>query len=128
VLEDAHKPSSSYRVLSDALQKMRGAAKDTPQLSTRERLRGVAMALKLGELADTCKMGESVEESWLVWSVDEILKTIRADTPLPKPNSLKPKSLVVLGELPLPAWVTTADVGAPIEALGAFYARTGQPE
>jgi hypothetical protein len=108
--------------------------RDAPHLSTRERLRGVAVALKLSELANTCNMDEGVEESWLVWSVDEILKVVRAEASLAKPvhvDSLKlaeePNPLV-LGELPLPEWVTTTDVGAPIEALGAFYARTHQPE
>jgi hypothetical protein len=35
---------------------------------------------------------------------------------------------LVLADLRLPRWVSTADVGAPLEALGAFYARTGRYE
>ncbi|KAI0029123.1 hypothetical protein K488DRAFT_57122, partial [Vararia minispora EC-137] len=102
-------------------------------LSGPERLRGVAIAHKLGDLADAFSLGDAEEESWRVTAVEDALRVARAtDKHAPKPNGVQGASSedenarVVLAELELPRWLTTADIGAPIEALGEFYARTGR--
>ena len=74
------------------------------------------------------------EEKWLVWGVEEILRIVqdsqtKSDVGVSeKINGSSDESRMVLAELELPGWVTTTDLGAPLEALGAFYARSGNLE
>lgn len=81
-------------------------------------MRAVAIACKLGEMAE----GTNDEERWLVWAVEEMLRTLRdADVSL----GLDPGSDA---ELVLPEWANAIDVGAPVQALGSYYARVGKVE
>lgn len=99
-------------------------------LSDEERLRRVALAYKLGQLSSEQDVDE--EEKWLIWAVEEVLRLSQ----LGKRNAdsdTKTKSHGYLGssvldELELPTWMSKADVGAPLEALGTLYAKKGKIE
>ncbi|TFK49177.1 hypothetical protein OE88DRAFT_1663615 [Heliocybe sulcata] len=156
VLEANNKPSEAYEVHSNALDRLKKAisyseqlkiqelasgvptAKNTPTHETElvltgpERLRAVAIACKLGEMADRYQLGDAEEEKWLTWAVEEMLRTLvdmrqhhKTSEDAKREDKQKDVQLV-LAELSLPKWVTKTDVGAPIEALGTFYAKTGK--
>lgn len=173
VLEAANKPREAYEVLIDALQGIRDASVQPttansssanpsnpslpnepgplpmPKPTPRERMRAVAIASKLGEMAETFQQPAAEEERLLRFAVEEMLRVVRSiqpskDTSSPlsvltrlvvgEPNTTdsakteQDDAKIVLTDLKLPGWVTVTDVGAPIEALGAFYARVGQIE
>lgn len=102
-------------------------------LSPVEILRQVSIAHKLGEMAETYGFGEDEEEKWLTWSVVRLLKVVQDSEPMPT-SSLSGDGeeagdvQVVLADLDLPKWVTPTNLGAPLEALGAFYSRQGKVE
>lgn len=120
-----------------------------PKPTLRERMRAVAIASKLGEMAETFQQPAAEEERLLVFAVEEMLRVVRSlqsakddSSPLSLLANLvsgenaatkteaaeQDDEKVVLADLNLPKWVTVTDVGAPIEALGAFYSRVGQIE
>lgn len=130
VLEEDEKWQDAALVYVDALDEVmqRGDAR-TPT----ETMRGVALAQKVGELAqrdqvlvppfqsadeDTCQTNEPAE-GYLTWSVEEMLRLVQV------PRSEGP---VLLADLHLPAWVSSQDLGASVEALGAFYASHQQAD
>ncbi|KAG7090179.1 hypothetical protein E1B28_011786 [Marasmius oreades] len=120
VLEVANKPERAYDVCAEALgilqrEDVMGTLKGP------ERLRGVALASKLGELAEQLGKPREEEEKWKVWAVEEILRVVKAE-------ATEEKKTLDLPMMPLPKWITKADVGAPLQQLGAFYARTGKLE
>ncbi|OJA11845.1 hypothetical protein AZE42_04058 [Rhizopogon vesiculosus] len=97
-------------------------------LSDEERLRRVALAYKLGQLASERDVDE--EEKWLIWAVEEVLrlsglgkKKTDSDT-----NAKARSGSSALDELELPTWMSKADLGAPLEALGALYAKKDRIE
>ena len=61
-------------------------------------------------------------ESYLVWSVEELIRLVREHSPANDHDGAN------LADLELPPWVTRQDLGASVEALGAFYAGEGVPE
>ncbi|EPQ50123.1 hypothetical protein GLOTRDRAFT_82573 [Gloeophyllum trabeum ATCC 11539] len=137
VLEANSKPAEAYATYSDALARLQKAIAYSEQLKELvltgpERLRGVALACKLGEMADAYQQPAEEEERWLTWAVEELLRTLadlrqHRDVQLAAQREEKGKDVqLVLADLDLPRWVTKTDVGAPIEALGAFYAKTGK--
>ena len=95
----------------------------TPQ----ETMRAVQLAQKIGELAqrdnvavpplyasdDDQSQTNEPAEGYLTWSVEEMLRLAQA------PRQSDP---IVLSDLPLPPWVSEQELGASVEALGAFYA------
>jgi hypothetical protein len=110
-------------------------------------MRGVAIAMKLADLAEYHGFGQDAEEQWLVWAVEEILRIIRngrhsgTDISTLVSSQKQPKSTA--GQAPtstattradsltgidLPKWASVTDVGAPIQALAAFYAKVGKAE
>ncbi|KAG1736112.1 uncharacterized protein EDB91DRAFT_537334 [Suillus paluster] len=99
-------------------------------LSDEERLRRVALAYKLGQLSSERDVDE--EEKWLIWAVEEVLRlsglgTKNADSDTnTKAHSNSGSS--ALEELDPPAWMSKTDLGAPLEALGALYAKKGRIE
>ncbi|KAH7887074.1 hypothetical protein F5I97DRAFT_1102244 [Phlebopus sp. FC_14] len=105
-------------------------------LTDEERLRRVAVACKLGELSEEWNQDE--EEKWLQWAVEEVLKLAGLGAPPAAPKSDETSILhsadddtsksIVLAELELPSWMRKVDLGAPLAALGALYARKGQVE
>ncbi|EJD40204.1 hypothetical protein AURDEDRAFT_115974 [Auricularia subglabra TFB-10046 SS5] len=87
----------------------------TKGLSPRERVRAVAIALRLAELA---RRPED-EERWGVRAVEDTLRILQDAAAASRPED---------DGLELPAWVTRTDVTVPLERLGSFYAAHGQPE
>lgn len=111
-------------------------------LNTAERLRAVAIAYKLSEMAHEQRIDKG-EEQWLKWSV----KTLRNDvlgmglepgvseTEVNLGNVMKSKELreelkkgLSLANWMPPMWRLTANVARPFEALGKLYAREGKFE
>ncbi|KAI0000213.1 hypothetical protein BJV74DRAFT_876989 [Russula compacta] len=122
VLEQDNKPREAYEGYIAALEHLR---KNWSALSSEEKLRAISLGQRLGEMADTYQLGEAEEERWLTWSVEEVLKLAK-DVRSSKPGSDSEESHLVLSDLELPTWVSVTDIGAPLETLGAFYARTGK--
>ncbi|KAA1472550.1 hypothetical protein DENSPDRAFT_838861 [Dentipellis sp. KUC8613] len=133
VQEANNKPEGAYDTYAAALAQLQA---NWAQLVPEERLRGVALAHKLGAMADEYQLGTEEEERWLTFAVTEVLRVAKhvdkakAKSAAPgKDAEAEAKTeKVVLAELALPKWVTTADIGAPIESLGAYYAKTGKLE
>ncbi|CDO74577.1 hypothetical protein BN946_scf184583.g4 [Trametes cinnabarina] len=125
-LEASNRPQEAYDIYSTALAQLR-AAKD---LSGRERMRAVAIAHKLGEMAEIYQQGSEEEEQWLTFAVEEALRVVKDEGVAPKviKSAEEPdgEDGAMLAELSLPWWVRKVDVAAPMEALGRFYAREGK--
>lgn len=127
-LEASNRPQEAYDIYSTALAQLR-AAKNP---SARERMRAVAIAHKLGEMAEIYQQGPEEEEQWLTFAVEEVLRVIKDEGVAPKQvkSAAEPEGEdgTMLAELSLPWWVRKVDVAAPLEALGRFYAREGKNE
>ena len=131
VLEASQNPNEAYETYSTALAQLR-AAQTHNSLSGRERMRAVALAHKLGEMAEVYQHGPEEAEHFLTFAVEEALRVVKDEGP----NSGKGKEReteegevgTMLAELELPWWVRKVDVAAPLEALGRFYAQEGKPE
>jgi hypothetical protein len=144
------RPREAYEVYLDALQRIRHAQRPDPQApaphflpmpppTVRERMRAVALASKLGAMAEEYNLPSSEEESVLTFAVEEMLRVMKEVGGEPSSlyekvfgkattNAARQEQTVALSNLELPYWVSTADVGAPLEALAAFYARMRQYE
>lgn len=132
VLEEQGAWQEAIQVYLDALEEVRqtqqGASE--PKRTPQEWMRAVALAQKIGDIAQ--KPGvhapsmahgpktitEEPCESYLAWSVEEMMRLVRGPS----------KEPVHLEDLPLPPWVDRQDLGASVEALGAFYASRGMAE
>jgi hypothetical protein len=119
VLEANNKPELAYELLSDYLEKLPPRDAWTGP----ERMRLVAMAFKLGEMANTYSQPPQEEEKWLVWSVTELLSTLRLQQAKTKTGITERSP--VLHELELPDWIVKTDVVAPLQALGEYYSKVG---
>lgn len=142
--EEAGQPARAFELYQDVLQYLRTAhlgpaiAKnanadlDTLQapLSGPERYRTIALAYRLGELANKLNRPEE-EEKWLVVSVEALLRLLNAPPPpgaLPVPPEKHSKhSQAMIKQLGTPFIFYQHNIAAPFEALGSFYARTGKP-
>lgn len=124
----------------DIAQKVKDADPGTETvqvLAPAERMRAIAVAYKLGELAHTLGRPEE-EEKWLVWSVEALLRTVLHAIPVSKVEgtgvSEPPQphdghtDKVIVEVLGLPVWSTGHNIAAPFEALASFYARQGKAE
>ena len=157
VLEADGKHGEAYDVYLDALTRIQAAADSATkqnglpgqdeELSGPEKLRAIALAYKLGELAGALNRPED-EEKHLVWAIETILPAImvpppdisdaeradqRADAQVmdDNPNTTVPsprEAEAIVVELALPEWATKTDLAAPFEALGTFYAQNGRLE
>jgi len=126
VLEISGKPARAYDVCVDALLAMqKDGAKE--KLTGPEKLRAVSIGQKLGELSEELDRPLEEQEKWLVWTVEEMLKLVKAEGKGSSKEALAEEQ-VNLPLLVVPSWISKADMGAPLEALGAFYARTGRIE
>lgn len=122
VLEQDNRFKEAHEWYTAALEHLR---KNWSVLTNEEKLRAISIGQKLGEMADTYQLGEAEEERWLTWSVEEMLKLAKAiESTKPRGNS--EENRLVLSDLELPKWARVTDIGAPLESLGAFYARTGK--
>ncbi len=122
VLEQDNKSKEAYERYIVALEHLRN---NWSALTYEEKLRAISIGQKLGEMADTYQVGEAEEERWLTWSVEEVLKLAKA-IGSSKSGSNNEENHLVLSDLELPKWASVTDIGAPLESLGAFYARTGK--
>ncbi|EIN08304.1 hypothetical protein PUNSTDRAFT_113863 [Punctularia strigosozonata HHB-11173 SS5] len=143
VLENNLQPDAAYEVYRSALELYTGSDHGEPSGSSsksttvlKDRMRTVALASKLGTLAQALHKPIEDEEKWLTYAVNELLKTLTIVKQNPSASlwetlrgqsskNTQPKdgTELVLSELDLPAWVTKTDVSAPLEALGTFYAQ-----
>ena len=128
MLEENHKSQEAYETYTSTLTEL-GEARG---LSGKERLRAVAIAHKLGEMAETYQQPAVEEERWLVYAVEGLLRILRdehVNTQLAVPTHDADKEhQTIITELELPKWVEKTDIVAPLQALGAFYNRTGKQE
>ncbi len=122
VLEQDNKSKEAYERYIVALEHLRN---NWSALTYEEKLRAISIGQKLGEMADTYQLGEAEEERWLTWSVEEVLKLAKA-IGSSKSGSNNEENHLVLSDLELPKWASVTDIGAPLESLGAFYARAGK--
>ncbi|EJF59734.1 hypothetical protein DICSQDRAFT_156086 [Dichomitus squalens LYAD-421 SS1] len=133
VLEASNRPFDAYETYSIALAQLR-AAQATKKLSGRERMRAVALAHKLGEVAEVYQRGPEETEEFLTFAVEEVLRVIKDGEAgievegKGKERAEEDEVGAMLAELELPWWVRKVDVAAPLEALGRFYAREGKPD
>lgn len=135
VLEADGKTEQAYQIYQEALSLLQeGPGDSTSRLHTRlsapERLRGVAIAHKLGELAEQLHKPEE-EEKWLVYSVETVLRDIMGASPAAvvsvERGTAEGKELSdLMGHLNLPVWATSHDLAAPFEALASFYSKVGK--
>ncbi|KAF8149961.1 hypothetical protein B0H34DRAFT_802091 [Crassisporium funariophilum] len=149
VLEEDHKLEHAYRIYEEALWQLRtanlavpssssaDATNTTPSrpdlgpetlkhLSGPEKMRSVALAYKLGELASTLHKPREEEEKWLVWAVQAIVTSVLEPVAAVEVVDGENHAVVLMAEeLKLPRWVTKHDIAAPFEALGGFYAKVG---
>lgn len=128
-------PSEQHSPLPDAEKTSSAVVEGAPgwssyTLSNEERLRRVALAYKLGQLASERDVDE--EEKWLIWAVEEVMRL--SGLGMTNPNShMNTKAQEnsgsgALEDLELPSWMSKTDLGAPLEALGALYAKKGRIE
>lgn len=128
-------PSEPHSPLPDAEKTSSGVTEGAPgwssyTLSNEERLRRVALAYKLGQLSSERDVDE--EEKWLIWAVEEVLRLsvlgmTHANSDMNTKTHENSESSA-LEELELPSWMSKTDLGAPLEALGALYAKKGRIE
>ncbi|KAI0355963.1 hypothetical protein OH77DRAFT_1424247 [Trametes cingulata] len=126
-LEATNRPQEAYDVYKTALMQLRAAK----GLSGRERMRAVAIAHKLGEMAEIYQQGPEETEQWLTFAVEEALRVVKDEAGGVKEKVVsvgEPEGEVgaMLSELDLPWWVRKIDIAAPLEALGRFYAQEGK--
>lgn len=131
VLESENQPNEAYEVYSAALDRLR----NTKGLTGKERLRTVAIAYKLGEMAGTYQLPQTVEEQWLVYAVEEMLRILKDEQVASRKSTSGEDSIpdehahhVELDDLELPSWVDRTDVVSPLQALGSFYNQVGKQE
>ncbi|KAG2156753.1 uncharacterized protein EDB93DRAFT_1125407 [Suillus bovinus] len=122
-------PSEQHSSLPDAEKTPNDAVEGAPGWSSytlrkEERLRRVALAYKLGQLASERNMDE--EEKWLIWAVEEVLKL--SGLGITNADSDTNTKASALEDLELPTWMSKTDLGAPLEALGTLYAKKGRIE
>lgn len=129
VLEEQNKWQEAALVYVDALDEVLQPQAQGPESRMErqpvERMRGVALAQKIGELAQrkdvlvpVMQEGPTTvttepSESYLAWSVEEMMRLVQVSAT---------HGPVHLDDLHLPSWVGRQDLGASVEALGAFYA------
>jgi len=152
IYEQGNKLERAYRIYEDTLWQLLSAGRELPPsspnkrsdlgmetlkvLSSAEKMRSVALAYKLAEIAHKIHKPPEEEEKWLVWSVEAILHTVLDAPPLATAevvhrvspgtaNNQGPNITALVEQLGLPAWAVDHDIAAPFEALGTFYAKMG---
>ena len=111
--------SEAYNVYSTALGDVQ-AALDTA--SGRERMRGVALAQKVGAIGLALNDESHLDgaEAALSWAASELLRLTKSS-----PNADLARTddgpNQTISELKLPSWVTTVDFGSSFEHLGMLY-------
>ncbi|KAG1173691.1 hypothetical protein G6F70_002583 [Rhizopus microsporus] len=94
---------------------------DLNSLPSIEQRKAVGIAQKLGDITSAMKMDQEAEK-WYTWSVEHLL------TVSSKPVSeYDDTNQVIFDAEHMPSWLTKTDIGAALEALGAFYASRNKP-
>lgn len=151
LLEDCKNLKHAYNIYEETLWLLRTAYLNVPPsnfdsrpdlgvetlkgLTKGDRMRAVALSYKLAELAQNLGKPQE-EEKWLVWGVEATLRTVLDAPPMAAVDVLTvrqghweivegPRSKVLVEQLGLPSWTTQLDIAAPFEALGTFYAKSG---
>jgi hypothetical protein len=127
VLEDLSDLPAAYEAYEDAWKRLQPDIKNDSKITGNERLRAVSIAVKLGELSGRMGNGES-EETWLTIGVEELLSQIKSRSGMASTPNHSTQTNAPLSDLPLPGWLTSADVGGVLERLGEYYVRKGKPE
>ncbi|KAF8910626.1 hypothetical protein CPB84DRAFT_1764172 [Gymnopilus junonius] len=153
LLEDAHRLEDAYAVYEDTFWLLRTAYMNLPPstldnrpdlgvetlkgLTRADRMRAVSLSYKLAEMAHDLSRPSEEEERWLVWSVEAILRTVLDAPPMKAVEVVTrdgtgtgvgdehPKVKVLVEQLGLPTWSVRHDIAAPFEALGTYYAKSG---
>lgn len=137
MLEAEGRLATALSTYTAVLSDLRAAPTNT--LSGPERMRAVAVAQRIGDLAPRAgylaggsgglEAADRQAEEALTWSVQEILRltTSEADRKRAAEGGENAEG-ITMSELELPEWVTGAEVGASLEALGQFYGRKGKAE
>ncbi|KAH9812502.1 hypothetical protein DFH28DRAFT_930932 [Melampsora americana] len=113
-----------FKDLEDGLQ----SVKDEEE-KRRLKMRMISIAQKLSTLSDD----QDEIEGYLTWSVEEILKLSLPELEnRSNSNSIETQKVkkdgIILGEIDLPEWVKSVELGSCLESLGEFYAKNGKPE
>ena len=125
VLESNNRPQAAYEIYTSLLSKLQAAQNKTGP----ERLRGAAIAYKLGEMAELYQQPPEEEEKWLSFAVEELLRILRDSKDLDVSSDVsQSEGSIDLSEMEIPSWVNRTDIVAPLQSLGAFYGRTGKQE
>ncbi|KDN39546.1 hypothetical protein K437DRAFT_270271 [Tilletiaria anomala UBC 951] len=170
LLEAEHEYTAAYQVYAESLDEVLGQGSfgsaqaathpagfnsdsdSSRGLSPQERLRTVALAQKLGDLASSgmitdglstvtqsagpsaaaATMDDLVEQHY-VWSVEELLRLVMNDEQRRKAiadaaSADATGGGVMLSELGLPEWISPSDLGGSLEALAGFYTRKGKAD
>jgi hypothetical protein len=124
-LETLKKPSEAFKVLEDGfaiLHAVTGA--DPTRLSGRERLREVAIAAKLGEMAQRYNFSPEKQKELLMAAYDAAWMVFKRLEPL---HALSSKSEATVELLDLPKWATTVDLSEPFFSLAEHYRQKRMP-
>lgn len=119
-----------YKEISDLMEL------DDVQLNENEIMRGVSLAMKLGDLWVEVggKSGEKEAERHYVWSVEEMMRLSMSDGQKDKVKEEMEHGIVAEGGdkiekgMDLPKWLGRVELVAGFERLGELYSRTGKVE
>ncbi|KAI9028910.1 hypothetical protein CLU79DRAFT_696284 [Phycomyces nitens] len=89
---------------------------DLSSLPTQTQKKVVGIAQKLGDIAAKCRLDDDAEK-WYTWSVEHLLRI--SSRPKSEYNDTEE---VIFDKDHMPAWLTKAELGGALEALGSFYA------
>ncbi|KAL0089094.1 hypothetical protein F4703DRAFT_1449186 [Phycomyces blakesleeanus] len=92
---------------------------DLSSLPTQTQKKIVGIAQKLGDIAAKCRLDDEAEK-WYTWSVEHLLRI--SSRPKSEYNDTEE---VIFDKDHMPAWLTKAELGGALEALGTFYATHG---
>ena len=128
VMELNGKPHEAYELMDNYLDNLPPLDEEVTyhEWSGAERMRLIAMAHKLGLMAESHSRPQKDQEKWLTWAVERTLKDIRhvnesSGRSTPGPGTGQP-----LHELELPDWVAQSDLLVLLESLSEFHAKTNK--
>ena len=126
VMELNGKSHEAYELMGNYLDNLPPLDEEATyqEWSGAERMRLVAIAHKLGLMAESHSRPQKDQEKWLTWAVERTLKDIRhvnESSGRPTPGTSQP-----LHELELPDWVAQSDLLILLESLSEFHSKTNK--
>ncbi|KAI7884854.1 hypothetical protein K492DRAFT_142543 [Lichtheimia hyalospora FSU 10163] len=95
---------------------------DLKALSPLQQKKIVAVAQKLGDILARMRNRDQEAERYYAWSIEHLLRlSSRPRTTYENPED------VVFDKEHMPSWLTQTEIGAALEAFGAFYAERNRP-